>query len=121
MTTEARPELWVGHVTLTVGDPARAHDYYESLGLRSVQRADDLSIAELRGGTHLVLRPGTPTPGGAPFDLMVEDLPAAHARWSETGLDVSEILQGDNHSVLVLTDLDGYRVIVFDSHVVGDV
>jgi catechol 2,3-dioxygenase-like lactoylglutathione lyase family enzyme len=121
MSDRTRPDLWIGHVTLIVSDPIRAHDYYESMGARSVVKGDDFSITELRGGTHLVLEKGMPTPGDAPFDLMVEDLQASHARFLDTGLNVSEIIQGQPHSVFVLTDLDGHRVIVFDSHVIGPV
>ena len=32
MSDRTRPDLWIGHVTLIVSEPIRAHDYYESLG-----------------------------------------------------------------------------------------
>ncbi len=114
-----RPELWVGHLALTVSDAAAAHDYYVALGMRTVVKNEGFAIAELRGGTHIVFRTGGVEPGDAPFDLMVEDLPATHQRLSGSGIDVSEIMEGDFHSVFVLTDPDGYRVVVYDSHVVG--
>ena len=63
-------------------------------GARSVVKGDDFSITELRGGTHLVLEKGIPTPGDAPFDLMMEDLQASHARFLDAGLNVSEIIPG---------------------------
>jgi catechol 2,3-dioxygenase-like lactoylglutathione lyase family enzyme len=116
-----RPDLWVGHVAMAVSDPGRAHDYYVGLGMRSVHRGDDIAITELRGGTHLVLFPGNPEPGAAPFDLMVEDLPAAHARFVAAGLDVSDIDHGDIHDSFSLTDPDGQRISVSNSHVVGTV
>ena len=118
---EDRPPLWVGHVTMSVSDPARAHDYYVGLGMRSVLRGDEFAITELRGGTHLVLEAGEVEPGDAPFDLMVEDLPAMHAQFREAGLDVSDIIPGEIHDVFVLEDPDRKRIVVFNSHVIGAV
>lgn len=118
---EHRPALWVGHVAMSVSDPSRSHDYYVALGMRSVLRGDDFAITELRGGTHLVLEVGEVAPGDAPFDLMVEDLVATHAQFREAGLDVSDIITGDVHNVFVVTDPDGKRIVVFNSHVIGPV
>lgn len=116
-----RPGLWIGHVAMNVSDPPRAHDYYVGLGMRSVLRGDDFAITDLRGGTHLLLQAGKVEPGDAPFDLMVEDLPATHARFRDTGLDVSDIITGDIHDVFVLEDPDRMRIVVFNSHVIGPV
>jgi hypothetical protein len=81
-----------------------------------------LFVLELRGGTHLVLRPGRPpSTADAPFDLMVEDLEATHAEWERLGLNVSPIDRGRIHSAFVLRDPDGNTVTVNSSHVVGDV
>jgi catechol 2,3-dioxygenase-like lactoylglutathione lyase family enzyme len=121
MNDDERPPLWVGHVTMSVSDPQRSHDYYVGLGMRSVVPGDQFAITELRGGTHLVLEVGEVEPGDAPFDLMVEDLPAMHSRFQEAGLDVSDIISGDVHDVFVLTDPDGKRIVVFNSHVIGPV
>ena len=106
---------------MTVSDPQRSHDYYVGLGMRSVVPGDKFAITELRGGTHLVLDRGDAEPGDAPFDLMVEDLTAAHAKFQEAGLEVSEIITGDVHNIFVLTDPDGKRIVVFNSHVIGPV
>ena len=46
--------------------------------MREVERNEHVVVLELRGGTHLVLVPGTPATGDAPFDLMVDDLDATH-------------------------------------------
>jgi hypothetical protein len=56
---EEKPPVWVGHVG----------------------RNEHVAVLEMRGGTHLILLPGTVTPGAAPFDLMVDDLDATHADW----------------------------------------
>ena len=72
--TDERPAVWVGHVALSVADPARSHDFFVAAGMRTIHRADDFAILELRGGTHLLLFGGEATATGAPFDLMVDDL-----------------------------------------------
>lgn len=106
---------------MTVREPVRSHDFYEALGMRSVWRGDDMAILELRGGTHLLCFRGDPERGDAPFDLMVEDLDAAHRRLSDLGVDVSDISRGDIHDTFVVTDPDGVRVQVSNSHVEGPV
>ncbi|MGI9604408.1 MAG: VOC family protein [Acidimicrobiales bacterium] len=119
--TDDRPGLWVGHITLPVSDVEAAYHYYQELGMRPVAREENIGIVELRGGTHVIFEPGDPDGGDAPFDLMVEDLPDTHQRWSTAGLDVSDIISGDIHDVFILTDPDGHRFVVYDSHVVGPV
>ncbi|MDH3705777.1 MAG: VOC family protein [Acidimicrobiia bacterium] len=116
-----RPALWVGHVNLTVADVEASYAFYQRLGMRPVHQTDGLAIAELRGGTHVIFESGEPEGGDAPFDLMVDDLPAIHQRWRDEGLDVTDIIPGDIHNVFVLTDPDGHRLVVYDSHAVGPV
>ena len=89
--------------------------------MRQVERNEQMTIFELRGGTHLLLFQADPTPGDAPFDLMVDDIDATHAAWSSSGLAVSEIERGRIHDGFNLTDPDGYVVSVRNSHVVGPV
>jgi catechol 2,3-dioxygenase-like lactoylglutathione lyase family enzyme len=117
-----RPPVWIGHAMLTASDLARSADFWRTIGMREVERNDHVVVLELRGGTHLVLVPGTPSgDAGASFDLMVEDLDATHAEWARLGLDVSPIERGRIHSSFVLRDPDGNQVEVNSSHVVGDV
>ncbi|HMF82258.1 MAG TPA: VOC family protein [Acidimicrobiia bacterium] len=118
----SRPAVWIGHAVLTVRDVDRSADYWQSLGMREVERNEDVAVLELRGGTHLVLVPGTP-PGDAdtPFDLMVDDLDATRADWAGRGLDPSPIERGRIHAGFTIRDPDGYRVTVNSSHVVGEV
>ena len=89
--------------------------------MRSVLRGDKVAITELRGGTHLILQVGAVEAGDAPFDLMVDDLSTTHTQFTQAGLDASDILTGDVHNLFVLTDPDGQRIVVFNSHVVGSV
>ena len=122
MAVGSRPSVWIGHAVLTVRDVNRAADYWQGLGMREVERNEHVAVLELRGGTHLVLVPGTPTDDAeTPFDLMVDDLDATHADWAARGLDPSPIERGRIHAAFTLRDPDGYRVTVNSSHVVGDV
>ena len=117
-----RPSVWIGHTVLTVRDVDRSADYWRDLGMREVERNDHVAVLELRGGTHLVLVPGTPADDAeAPFDLMVEDLDEAHAEWKARGLDPSPIERGRIHAAFTMRDPDGYRLTVNSSHVVGEV
>ena len=117
-----RPSVWIGHTVLTVRDVDRSADYWQRLGMREVERNEHVAVLELRGGTHLVLVPGTPAEGAdAPFDLMVDDVDATHAAWEARGLDLSPIERGRIHAAFTMRDPDGYRVTVNSSHVVGEV
>ena len=119
---EGRPAVWIGHAVLAVSDVGRSADFWRALGMREIERNESVAILELRGGTHLILVPGTPPAGaGAPFDLMVDDLPATHTRYAAAGLDPTPIEQGRNHTAFTVSDPDGYLVTVNSSHVVGEV
>jgi catechol 2,3-dioxygenase-like lactoylglutathione lyase family enzyme len=119
---EERPPVWIGHAVLTVADTNRSAEFWREIGMREVERNEHVAVLELRGGTHLLLLPGTP-PGDAdaPFDLMVDDLDATHDEWATRGLDPSPIERGRIHASFFVRDPDGYRVKVNSSHVVGDV
>ena len=62
---DERPPLWIGHAVLRVSDVNRSADFWRDVGMREVERNPHVAVLELRGGTHLVLVPGTP----APFNL----------------------------------------------------
>jgi catechol 2,3-dioxygenase-like lactoylglutathione lyase family enzyme len=118
----SRPSVWIGHAVLTVSDVDRSADYWRDLGMREVERNEQVAVLELRGGTHLVLVPGTPPEDAdTPFDLMVEDVDATHADWAARGLDPTPIERGRIHAAFTMRDPDGYRVTVNSSHVVGEV
>ena len=106
---------------MTVTDPARSADWWVELGLRSVHRGEDLSILELRGGTHLLLFPGEPEGGPAPFDCMVDDVDATHASFVAKQLAPDDIVRGRIHDQFNVRDPDGYVVQFSNSHVEGPV
>ena len=119
---DGRPAVWIGHAVLTVRDVDRSADYWRDLGMREVERNEHVAVLELRGGTHLLLVPGTPPEDGdTPFDLMVDDVDAKHADWEQRGLDPSPIERGRFHTAFTMRDPDGYRVTVNSSHVIGEV
>jgi catechol 2,3-dioxygenase-like lactoylglutathione lyase family enzyme len=119
--TDPRPSLAVAHVTLTVSDVARSHDFYRDLGLREVWRGPEMAILELRGGTHLLLFKGAPSPGDAPFDLMVDDVEAFRAALQARGVEVSDVGHDERsgHAHIDMTDPDGYVLWVCSSHADG--
>ncbi len=108
-------------MVLNVSNVSRSVEFWREIGMRQVEHNEHVAVLELRGGTHLVLVPGTPNPGGAPFDLMVDDLEATHAAWSARGLKPSDIERGRIHSAFTVPDPDGYVVTVNSTHVVGPV
>jgi catechol 2,3-dioxygenase-like lactoylglutathione lyase family enzyme len=118
---DERPPIWIGHAVLTVSDLGRSTQWWTGIGMRQIERNEHVVVLELRGGTHLVLVPGTPGTSDAPFDLMVDDLDATHAAWGDLGVDVSDIAHGRIHNTFTATDPDGYVVTVNSSHVVGPV
>jgi catechol 2,3-dioxygenase-like lactoylglutathione lyase family enzyme len=116
---DERPPVWIGHALLSVTDLDASTAFWSSVGMRVVETNAAVSVLELRGGTHLVLVPGVPSPGEAPFDLMVEDLDVTHDVWSAHGIETSPIERGRIHDSFVARDPDGYAVTVNSSHVVG--
>lgn len=117
-----RPSVWIGHAVLTVRDVDESADYWRAIGMREVERNAQVAVLELRGGTHLVLVPGTPPDDAdAPFDLMVDDLDATHATWKAAGMEPSPIERGRIHASFTVRDPNGYHVTVNSSHVVGEV
>ncbi len=118
---EERPPIWVGHIGLQVGDLDRAVEFWTALGMRTIEQNEHVGVLELRGGTHLILVPGEPAPGDAPFDLMVDDLDATHASWQANGMTVSAIEERPFHKSFTVSDPDGYVVTVNSTHVAGPV
>ena len=118
-----RPRVWTGHLgPVPVPDLDAGVDFYLALGCRSVHRQENMAIFELRGGTHLIVDVGDPQPGQpSPFDLMVDDLDAAHADYAAAGIEPTEIVDGQIHRTFTVDDPGGRVIRVYDSHVVGNV
>ena len=118
---DQRPPVAVGHVRLPCSDVAAAAKWLETAGLRPIVQMDNLAVLELRGGTHVVVRkteppaPGTP----APFDLMVDDVDAAHRDYAGKGLSPSEISRGRIHDSFTIPGPSGWVFTVNSSHASG--
>ena len=121
-SADQRPPVAVGHVRLTVDNVASAAQWLETVGLRPIVTREDLAVLELRGGTHVVVRAAgqLPAPGtGAPFDLMVDDVDAAHRDYEASGLSPSPIRRGRIHDSFDLPGPDGWSFVVNSSHASG--
>jgi hypothetical protein len=121
-TTDLRPPVAVGHVRLPVTDVATAARWLEIVGLRPIVTMDELAVLELRGGTHVVVRQAEPPPAlgtVAPFDLMVDDVDAAHRDYAEKGLSPSPIRRGRIHDSFDLPGPAGWTFTVNSSHASG--
>lgn len=121
-TKDGRPPVAVGHVRLPVVDVAGAARWLETAGLRPIVTMQDLAVLELRGGTHVVVRKsdGPPSPGTiAPFDLMVDDIEAAHRDYAAKGLSPTEIRRGRIHDSFEVPGPDGWTFTINSSHASG--
>jgi catechol 2,3-dioxygenase-like lactoylglutathione lyase family enzyme len=122
MAMDKRPAVAVGHVRLAVSDVPRSTAFFVQLGVRPIVRRSTFAVLELRGGTHLILAPaeaavveGT----RAPFDLMVDDIEAAHAAYRAHGLAPGPISRGRVHDTFEVREPSGYRLPVTSSHTAG--
>jgi hypothetical protein len=121
-TNDQRPLVAVAHVVLDTDRMAESAQFMQTVGMRPVFLGPDVSVLELRGGTHLILmRKDQVTAGNAPFDLMVDDLRAAHARFAALGLEPSaiEARPAIDHEVFFVTEPAGHVFTVYSSHVSG--
>jgi hypothetical protein len=120
--TDQRPPVAVGHVRLPVNDVADAARWLETAGLRPIVTMAELAVLELRGGTHVVVRKSAePIAAGAiaPFDLMVDDVDAAHRDYAGKGLSPSEITRGRIHDSFTVPGPSGWAFTVNSSHASG--
>lgn len=96
--------------------------FMRTIGMRPVFEGPEVSVYELRGGTHLILMLKSKiVAGDAPFDLMVDDLRAAHQRFTSLGLVPSPIEARPtiDHEVFTIREPAGHVITFFSSHVSG--
>jgi len=116
---ERRPPVAIGHVFFAATDIAAAGRWFEEAGLRPIAAGATYAVLELRGGTHLVVskRRRAPRKGAeAPFDLMVDDIDAAHRSFARRGLKPSRIRRGTIHDRFHVAGPDGCSVEIVSSH-----
>jgi acyl-coenzyme A thioesterase PaaI-like protein len=118
MTSEIRPPVWIGHVAMHTDLIAESSEFMQLVGMRMIASGDEFAVLEMRGGTHLVLTtdPESQLVKGG-FDLMVEDLEATHARFTELGLAPGEIGRGQIHDCFEVREPGGTNITFNSSHV----
>ncbi|MEZ5501040.1 MAG: glyoxalase/bleomycin resistance/dioxygenase family protein [Steroidobacteraceae bacterium] len=92
------------------------------VGMRSIFDGAEVSVYEMRGGTHLVLmRKDSVSAGAASFDLMVDDLRTMHHRLVQHGLNPSpiEARPSIDHEVFAVREPAGHMITFFSSHSSG--
>ncbi len=114
-----RPPVAIGHVSFRTNKVGESTDFLIKLGLRSIFASENFAVLELRGGTHVVVRPtderialGTK----APFDLMVDDVEVARKQYGDAGMEPSAIEEGDIHNWFTIVEPSGYEITVTSSH-----
>ena len=116
---DGRPAIAIGHVRLEVADVPATTDFFLKLGIRSIVARSVFAVLELRGGTHLILRPAAEGVHGSDkvhFDVMVDDIDEARRDYASKGLSVSDIERGSIHSSFDVTTPDGRALSVTSSH-----
>jgi hypothetical protein len=122
MSDSARPAVGVAHVVLYTDRMTEPAQFMRTIGMRSIFDGPDVSVFEMRGGTHLVMmKRDKVEPGEATFDLMVDDLRETHRRFTELGLSPSTIEPRPqiDHEVFTVREPAGHVITFFSSHVSG--
>ncbi|MCR9216928.1 MAG: VOC family protein [bacterium] len=117
-----RPEVGVAHVVLETDQMEASCQFMRTIGMRSVFEGPEVSVFELRGGTHLlVMAKAAVTGGDAAFDLMVDDIHASREKFAALGLNPSPIEPRPqiDHDVFTVREPAGHVITVFSSHVIG--
>ena len=114
---DTRPDIAIGHVRLPVSNVAETTDFFVKLGIRTIVAQEDFAVLELRGGTHLVLRTWE-EPENSPiaFDIMVDDINTAYARFKSYGMEVSAISHGRIHDSFEVQTPDRRALTINSSH-----
>jgi hypothetical protein len=121
---DRRPEVAVAHVILETDRMELSCQFARTIGMRPVFEGPQVSVYEMRGGTHLLLLlKDSITAGDASFGLMVDDIHASHQRFAELGLNPSpvEARPAIDHEVFTVREPAGHVITVFSSHVMGAV
>ena len=120
--TEQRPSVGVAHVVLHTDRMNDTAQFMRTIGMRPVFDGPDVSVYEMRGGTHLIMmKVEKIVPGEAQFDLMVDDLRETHKRFISLGLSPSSIEARPqiDHEVFTVREPAGHVITFFSSHASG--
>lgn len=121
-TDEQRPLVAVAHVVLETDRMEESAEFMQTIGMRLFFLGPQVSIFELRGGTHLILMLKDAVVGGsAPFDLMVDDIRETYELFTSLGLSPSpiEARPAIDHEMFTVREPAGNIITIFSSHVSG--
>ena len=119
---DERPAVGVAHVVLDTDRMSESTRFMRVIGMRAIFDGPQVSVYEMRGGTHLILMLKDKVTGGdASFDLMVDDLEATHGQFIALGLDPSPIEDRPSvhHSIFTVREPAGHVITFFSSHASG--
>lgn len=119
---DQRPEVCVAHVVLETDRMNDSVEFMRIIGMRPIFDGPEVSVYEMRGGTHLILmQKNKIVAGDASFDLMVDDLHATHKRFISQGLSPSpiEVRSVIDHEVFTVREPAGHVITFFSSHASG--
>jgi hypothetical protein len=119
---DQRPPVGVAHVVLQTDRMDDSVQFTRTIGMRPIFDGHEVSVYEMRGGTHLILtRRDKIVAGGASFDLMVDDLQATHQRFTSLGLAPSpiEARPAIDHEAFTVREPAGQVITFFSSHASG--
>lgn len=118
MKEDARPAAAIGHMFLRADGVAKTSARLIEVGLRPIIQKEHFAIFELRGGTHVVIRPleDKEEHFEASFDLMVDDIQAAHTQYRAAGFEVSAVESGRIHESFQAKAPERFSFTVLDSH-----
>ena len=114
----SRPPVWIGHVSLPTRDLDATERFMRAIGLRPIFRGEEISVMELRGGTHIVLRQDRSHDGAeAEFDFMVEEIDSSHAQVQALGIPVTALERGRIHDSFRVVEPGGNTIVFNSTHV----
>ena len=119
---DRRPPLGVAHVILETDRMEESAHFMQIIGMRPIFQGPEVSVYELRGGTHLILMLKSKiVVGNAPFDLMVDDLHETHQRFTSLGLAPSpiEARPAIDHEIFTVREPAGHIITFFSNHASG--
>lgn len=116
------PSVAVAHVVLETDRMSDTAQFMRTIGMRAIFDGPDVSVYEVRGGTHvLLMRKNQVTVGDAPFDLMVDDLHETHRQFTALGMKPSAIEERPaiDHSIFTMREPGGHVFTFYSSHASG--
>jgi hypothetical protein len=120
--SDQRPPVAVAHVVLETDRIGESGYFMRMIGMRPIFEGSEVSVYEMRGGTHLILmRKSQIIPDNAPFDLMVDDLLMTHQRFVSLGLHPSaiEARPAISHEIFTVREPAGHTITFFSTHASG--